>query len=338
MKKTLIASFALLTAASLIFAQGTKETSKQEAPAHTYTIGISKMMSHPALDAIEQGIMDYLVTTDLSINYDRQNCNGDVSTAISIAQHFKDAKCDAVVGIATPPAQALATTFKDIPVIFSGVTDPLSAGLIVDYDHQAETNVCGASDKSPQKEQLEMFFQASGIKTMGMVYTASEANGVYQMEVAKQVCEANGITFVGAAVQNSSEVKMAAQSIIDRVDGLYVAIDNTVVSAIASVDDVCYQAKKPLFNSDTTSSEGTHFFMSSSFNYYNHGYESGKLVERVLRGEKPKDIGTIFFTDMKLLDLIFNLDTASQLGIEIPQDLLSQANYVVKDGKTVENK
>ena len=338
MKKTLIASFALLTAASLVFAQGTRETSKQEDSAHTYTIGISKMMSHPALDAIEQGIMDYLATTNLSINYDRQNCNGDVSTAISIAQHFKDAKCDAVIGIATPPAQALATTFKDIPVIFSGVTDPLSAGLIVDYDHQAETNVCGASDKSPQKEQLEMFFKASGIKTMGMVYTASEANGVYQMEVAKQVCEANGITFVGAAVQNSSEVKMATQSIIDRVDGLYVAIDNTVVSAIASVDDVCYQAKKPLFNSDTTSSEGTHFFMSSSFNYYNHGYESGKLVERVLRGEKPKDIGTIFFTDMKLLDLIFNLDTASYLGIEIPQDLLSQANYVVKDGKTVDNK
>lgn len=338
MQKPFIASFALFAIASMAFAQGTKETAVTGATRKTYVVGISKMMSHPALDAIEQGIMDYLATTDLSITYDRQNCNGDVSTAISIAQKFKDSKCDAVVGIATPPAQALATTFKDIPVVFSGVTDPLSAGLIADYDHQTETNVCGASDKSPQKEQLEMFFKATNIKTMGMVYTASEANGVYQMEVAKQVCKANGITFVGAAVQNSSEVKMAAQSIIDRVDGMYVAIDNTVVSAIASVDDVCYQAKKPLFNSDTTSSEGTRFFMSSSFNYYNHGYESGKIVERVLRGENPKDIGAIFFTDMKLMDLIFNLDSASYLGIEIPADLLAQANYVVKDGKTQANR
>ncbi len=333
MKKPFAVSVVLLSIAASLFAQGTKEETK--GGKKSYLVGISKMMSHPALDAIEQGIIDYLSTTDLDVSYDRQNCNGEVSTAISIAQKFKDAKCDVVVGIATPPAQALATTFHDIPVVFSGVTDPLSAGLVTGFDHKEETNVCGASDKSPQKEQLETFFKASNVKSIGMVYTASEANGVYQMEVAKEVCKENGIAFVGAAVQNSSEVKMAAQSIIDRVDGMYIAIDNTVVSAIASVDDVCYQAKKPLFNSDTTSSEGTHFFMSSSFNYYNHGYESGKIVERALRGENPKDIGTIFFTDMKLLDLVFNLDSAKELGIEIPEEIISQANYVVMDGKTI---
>lgn len=338
MKHTLVALTAI--AAFTLFALNAQPQTEvpAESSQKTYKVGISKMMSHPALDAIEQGIMDYLATTDLKITYNRQNCNGEVATASAIAQVFKNDKEDLVVGIATPPAQALATTFKDIPVVFAGITDPQSAGLVKDYTKSEKTNVCGTSDKSPIKEQLEMFFKATGVKTIGMVYTASEANGVFQMETARDVCEADGIEFVSAAVQNSAEVKMAAQSIIDRVDGMYVAIDNTVVSAIASIDEVCTAAKKPLFNSDTTSSEGTNFFMASSFNYYKHGYESGKVIEQVLKGTDPSDIGTVFFTDLAKLDLVFNLDSAKRLGIEIPAELLAKANYVVKDGKTVENK
>ncbi|MCH3907565.1 MAG: ABC transporter substrate-binding protein [Sphaerochaeta sp.] len=330
----LVISLCLIMTAA--FAQPQTETTA--APQKTYTIGVSKMVSHPALDAIEQGMQDYMATTGIPVKYDFQNCNGEVSTAASIAQKFKSDNDDIVVGIATPPAQALALVFKDRPVIFGAISDPLAAGLVSNYDKTEDTNVCGVSDMNPIDLQLKTFFEVAHIKKLGMVYTSGEANGVAQMEVAKQVCADNGVEFISAAVSNSAEVKTAALSIIDRVDGMYVAIDNTVVSAIASVDEVCYKAKKPLFNTDTTSSENTHFFMSWGFNYYTVGVETGKVIERVIKGEKPRDIGAIFFNDPSQFDLMFNLDSAKYLGIDISDEMLKKASYLVKDNVKVSNK
>lgn len=327
MTRKILLFVCFLSASALLFSQPNTEISKG------YEIGISKMVSHPALDSIEQGIMDYLNSTDLAVHFDLQNCNAEIATAIAIAQKFKSDDKDLVVGIATPPAQALAQVITDKPVVFGAITDPLAAGLVVNYDKTEETNIAGISDLNPLQLQLETYFRIVKPKALGMIYTSSEANGVAQMEMAKQICAQNKVTFVGAAVSNSSEVKMAAQSIIGRVDAMYVAIDNTVVSAIPSVSEVCMKEGKPLFNTDTTSSDGIDFLMSWGFNYYTVGVETGKVVERILNGEKPKDIGAIFFDDPAQFELWFNLDTAKKLNITIPEDLLSSAKVLVQDGK-----
>lgn len=306
-----------------------------ESDAKPYAIGISKMMSHPALDAIEQGIIDHLNTTDHQITYDLQNCNAEISTAIAIAQKFKSDKKDLVIGIATPPAQALAQVITDKPVVFGAITDPLAAGLVANYDKTEETNIAGISDLNPLRLQLETYFRIVQPKRLGMIYTSSEANGVAQMELARKICEDNNVTFVAAAVSNSAEVKMAAQSIIDRIDAMYVAIDNTVVSAIPSVSEVCAKAGIPLFNTDTTSSRNIDFLMSWGFDYYTVGIETGKVVERILNGEKPKDIGAVFFEDPSQFELWFNLDVAKNLGITIPNDLLESAKVLIQNGRKV---
>ncbi|WP_320127942.1 ABC transporter substrate-binding protein [uncultured Sphaerochaeta sp.] len=326
MKKTLLLALLLLPA--MLFAQP-----NTEAKPITTNIGISKMVSHPALDAIEQGIQDYLATTGLPITYDKQNCNAEISTAVAIAQKFKSDNKDLVIGIATPPAQALAQVFKDIPVVFGAITDPLAAGLVANYDKTEDTNVCGISDLNPVKLQLETYFSIVKPKRLGMIYTSSEANGVAMMELAKKICEEDGVQFVAAAISNSSEVKMAALSIVDRVDAMYIAIDNTVVSAITSVSEVCLKEGVPLFNTDTTSSEKIDFLMSWGFNYYTVGVETGKVVERIIKGEKPKDIGAIFFNDPTQFELWFNLDNAKKLGITISDDLLAKASVLIQDGE-----
>ncbi|HKM06333.1 MAG TPA: ABC transporter substrate-binding protein, partial [Sphaerochaeta sp.] len=303
MKK--LAILALLLIPTLIFAQPTTEAKEPEV-----TIGISKMVSHPALDAIEQGIMDYLNSTDIKATFDLQNCNAEIGTAIAIAQKFKSDKKDIVIGIATPPAQALAQVITDKPVVFGAITDPLAAGLVANYDRTEATNIAGISDLNPVQLQLETFFSVTKAKRLGMIYTSGEANGVAMMELARDICKASGVEFVAASVSNSSEVKMAAQSIIGRIDAMYIAIDNTVVSAIAGVSDVCKKAGIPLFNTDTTSSENIDFLMSWGFNYYTVGVETGKVVERILNGENPKDIGAVFFDDPSQFELWFNLDVA----------------------------
>ena len=314
----LVLSFAVTS----IFAQGNGE---KEVDSNVKKIGVSKLLSHSALDSVEQGLQDYLATTDLEITYNLQNANNEISTVSSISQQFKNSKCDLVVGIATPSAQSLANTFTDIPVVFSAVTDPESASLV-------GGNICGVSDANPVEAQIQLLVDITGAKTIGNIYASGEANAVVLMERAKEACENLGIEFVSAAVSNTSEVRLAIQSIIDRVDAIYVATDNTVISAASSIDDICEKANKPFMTSDPESSKDLNFLASWGFNYYNIGIETGKVIESCLRGTAPSEIGSVFLSKPSDFELWFNLDVADKLNITISDELLNSAALVIKDG------
>lgn len=322
MKKLIALTLTLLLSAALVFAAGSKEAA---GPA-TYKIGVSKLLTHPALDSIAKGISDYLATTDLSYTIREENANGDISTCASIAALFKEEKVDVAVGIATPTAQAIYNALPTTYQVYSSVTDPVSAGL-TDSEY-----VCGVSDMVPVASHLELIEKITGAKTVGMVYTSSEANGITLMEAFKAACEEKGVSLVTVAVSNSAEVRVAAQSIIDRVDAMYVATDNTVVSAITALSDVCMSKKVPLFSADTTSSFDTEVLLAGGFDYYKSGLLTGELIEKVLKGTAPSEIG-INYLDVKSLELYVNLDVAEKLGLTIPEDVIESAAYVIKDGK-----
>lgn len=324
MKKLIVfITISLIIAASftVLSANATPEKSDEN-----IQIGISKLISHPALDAIEEGIKDYLNENGVVAAYETQTANGEISTASSIAQLFKTKGKDLVVGIATPTAQALANVFTDIPVVFATVTDPEAAGLM------GIENVAGTSDMVPVKEQLNLIERITGAKSIGMVYTSAESNGITLMETMRKACEEKGIELVTASVSNSAEVMMAAQSIIDRVDAMYVSTDNTVISAIASLSEVCSSNNVPLFSSDTTSSFGTEVLMAGGFDYYQSGRLTGEIIKRVLDGEKPEDIGTVY---LDKLEIYINLDVAEKLGISIPDDILMDAVYIIENGSEI---
>lgn len=312
MRKILLLSLLLISSFSL--------SAQASAESDDLKIGISKLMAHPALDDIERGIIDYLEENGVNAEYDLQNANGDISTAASIANVFRTEGVDIAIGIATPAAQALANAFEDIPVVFATVTDVEAAGL------SGLDNVAGTSDEVPIKEHFSLIEQLTGAESIGMLYTSGEANGIASMERMKAVCEENGVSFISASVANSSEVRMAALSIIDRVDAMYVATDNTVISAISSLSEVCTEASVPLFSADTTSSFGTDVLVAGGFNYYQSGRQTGEIVLRILNGESPSEIGTEYLED---LDLYINTSVASRLGIEIPAGMLENAAYVV---------
>ena len=322
MKKFIVViSLVIAAALTALFAQGSPELDGR------LKIGISKLIAHPALDSIEQGIKDYLSDNGIDAVFETQTANGEISTAASIAQLFQTEGKDIVVGIATPTAQALANVFTETPVIFATVTDPESAGLL------GLPNVCGTSDMVPVKEQLRLIEEVTGAKRIGMVYTSAEANGITLMEAMKAACEEQGIELVTASVSNSSEVMMAAQSIIDRVDAMYVSTDNTVISAIASLSEVCSGSSIPLFSADTTSSFGTDVLLAGGFDYYESGRLTGEVIKRVLDGEQAEAIGTLYLEN---LEIYVNLDTAAALGIEIPEDILKNASFIIKDGAEIQ--
>lgn len=327
MNKTILALMLCVLIPMTAFAEGQKDTSD------TIKIGISKIVEHPALNAIEQGIQDQL--TDLGytdIEYDLQNAAGDMNTAAQIAAKFKMENVDIAIGIATPTAIALANGIKDIPVIFSAVTDPIDAGL-VDNLKSGKNNRTGASDMTPVKEQIEMMSKIVSIKTLGHIYTAGEPNAVKLAELAEAAAKELGMNFVAATVTNSSEVIQATISIVNKVDAIYISTDNTVVSALGSVVETAKKAGVPVVTADPTSTDESGALAGYGFDYYKHGRMTGRLVARVLEGEDPASIPTQFMTEASDLTLVLNLDVAKELGLSISDELIKQAGTIIENGK-----
>lgn len=322
MKKFILSLLVLTLALTFVFAGGNKDKKSEGVK-----IGISQLLAHPALDAITEGILDYLDSTGVKYTAEVQIANGEVSTCAQIAQLFKSNGMDLVIGIATPSAQALANTFSDgsIPVIYATVTDPDAAGLT------GLSYVCGTTDQPPLENHLALIQSLLGkkVKSVGMLYTSIEANGIALMENMKKFVQNAGLEFVPQAVNNSAEVRSAAQTIIDRVDVIYEGTDNTVISAINSVAEVGLEKGVPVVTADTTSSFGTGVLLSGGFNYYNAGLQTGRMAYDIIKGKKPVDLGMEFVTDE---EIYINLDSAKKLGVPIPQDLKDKSTYLIENG------
>lgn len=329
MKKLCAAFTAALLTAGLVSAMG-----GQDAPSSgkTYKIGIAKIVQHQALDDIERGIMDVINESGIKANYDLQNANGDVNTAAQIATRYRDERVDVAVGIATPVAVALANTIKDVPVVFGTITDPVGAGLVSTTAH-GERNVTGMSDAIPTDQHIALFKEVAGIKTLGYIYTSNEANSASALNLVKKGCTEQGLTLVTQAITNSSEVKQAAETLVKRVDGLYLSTDNTVFSALPAVVNVFAKAKKPIFSGDVTGAKNGGIFMASGFNYYKAGRATGEMVVEILRGAKPADMPIRFMTEPSDSDLLIDVDAAAACGIAIPKKYSESANYIYQNGK-----
>ena len=216
---------------------------------------------------------------------------------------------------ATPSAQAVAALTTDIPIVFTSVTDAVGAQLIESMEAPGG-NVTGTVDLHPDtiEKTVEFLVKELGAKKVGTVYNTGEQNSVAQVEQVKAALEASGLELVEAAVSTSGEVKQAAESLVGKVDSLYIITDNTVVSALESVIDVANTNELPLMVGELDSVErgGLGAF---GFSYYDIGYEAGqKAVEILKDGKKAGDIPASYPANLKLT---VNQSTLDNLGIEL---------------------
>lgn len=294
-------------------------------------IGIMQIVDHPALNAVRDGLIDALkeefgYVEGENIEYDIQSAQGDVATANTIARKFVAEKVDLIVSIATPTSQAAANATKEIPIVFSAVTDPVSAGLVESLEHPGG-NITGVSDMTPVDKQIELIkYLFKDAKRVGTLYNAGEVNSVVTNEMAKEACAANGLELLEATVASTADVAMAAQTLVRKVDAVYVSTDNTVVSALDAVAKACNEAKVPLVLADpTTVEKGA--LLALGFDYYLHGRQTAAIVARVLKGENPGDIPVQF---AQKLVLLVNPETAKVLGMNI-DELRAQLEQYVRD-------
>lgn len=295
-----------------------------EGGGESYSIGISQFVTHPSLDAAREGFVDSLEESGLDVSFDVQNAQGDQATANTIAGTFASDDHDLLLAIATPSAQTLAQSIPDTPILFTAVTDPVSAEL-VDSNEAPGGNITGTSDANPVKEQLQLLTElAPEAKTVGIIYSSGEVNSQVQVEWAKEAAAELGIEIEEATVSNSSEVQQAANSL--EVDAIYVPTDNAVVSALESVIRVGQNEQIPVIAADGASVERG-AVATYGINYYELGFQTGDMAALILT--EDADPATMPVETLTEPELYVNPAAAEAMGVQIPQEMLDEADHVV---------
>ncbi|WP_173278008.1 ABC transporter substrate-binding protein [Streptococcus sp. 53] len=283
-----------------------------------FRIGISQFITHQSLDATREGFVDELgkqgYIEGKNIEIDLQNAQGEQRNLKTISQQLAESS-DVVLAIATPSAQSLANTTQTTPVIFSAVTDPVSAKLVESREHPGG-NVTGTSDQSSDaiSTQINLIKKVlPKAKTIGILYTQSEPNSVVQKDEAKRLLEEKGFTVVEKTVLDSNNVKAAAESLMAEVDMVFVPTDNIISSTMETVKQVSIKHKVPVFGGSTEMIAVGGLYNYGT-NYEELGRQTARMLIRVLKGEKPENIAVEL---PEKLELHTNQEMADALGIDI---------------------
>ena len=283
-----------------------------------FRIGISQFITHQSLDATREGFVDelakqgYVEGENIEINL--QNAQGEQRNLKTISQQLAESS-DVVLAIATPSAQSLANTTQTTPVIFSAVTDPVSAKLVESREHPGG-NVTGTSDQSSDaiSTQINLIKKVlPKAKTIGILYTQSEPNSVVQKDEAKRLLEEKGFTVVEKTILDSNNVKAAAESLMAEVDMVFVPTDNIISSTMETVKQVSIKHKVPVFGGSTEMIAVGGLYNYGT-NYEELGRQTARMLVRVLKGEKPENIAVEL---PEKLELHTNQEMADALGIDI---------------------
>lgn len=293
-------------------------------------IGIIQLVEHPALDAAREGFIEALKDAgyeegkNLEINY--QNAQGDPNNNTAIAQNLVADGNDLILAIATSSAQAVVQATKEIPILFTGITDPVGADLVESIEKPGG-NVTGTSDTHPEAikktiNTIKEFFPDT--KKVGVIYNSGEPNAITNVKNAKKAMKSIGLEPVEAAITTSSEVKQAAESLLGKIDVFYIPKDNTVVSALESVMHVANEHKIPTFVGEADSvKRGT--FASWGLDYHELGYTTGKMAVEIFNGKSPSEIPVQF---PEKLELVINKTAAKKEGIKLTKEMTKNAVVV----------
>lgn len=282
--------------------------------AETLRIGVLQTVDHEALNAVLQGFQEELEQSEFAdrIQWDIQVANGDMSNLQSMSEKLSRDN-DILFAIATPAAQALAVVEEEKPIFIAAVTDPVEAGLAESMESSGR-NITGTSDMAPIDQQVDLlvrnFPQA---KTIGIIYNSSEINSVIQAEVATELLEALGLDVEIQTVTSTNDIAQAMQSVVQKVDAMFMVTDNTIDSAIALVGDIAKEAKIPLVgSSDSVILKNGLMTLSNSYEEY--GKQTAQMLIRLLEesltpAELPIELGKDF-------QIVINESFAQAIGID----------------------
>lgn len=278
-------------------------------------IGIVQYIEHPALDQTRKGILDELKAQGYEGAW--ESAQGTPALATQIVSKFLGNKAAIVVAIATVPAQIALNQCKSsqTPIVFASVTDPESAKLT--------GNITGVSNFIDVDQQLSVILKTvPKAKILGFIYNPGEANSQKLLELTCKACDRLGITLKTAVASRTSDVPAATQSLMGKVDGIFINNDSTALAAFESIVKVAQKSKIPVFVSDIDFVEKG-AVAALGPDQYEIGRLAGKMIIQILKGEKSA--GEIPILYPTKVEVRVNKEMAADLGIVLPDDLLERA-------------
>lgn len=324
-KKRLIAIVSTLIIGTLLIGCSGSSSEKK--------IGVLQLIQHSALDSANKGFIDGLKEKGYedgkNIKIEQQNAQGKIDTAQQIAGQFVTSNKDLIFSIATPTTQAVLNATKDIPIVFTAVTDPVSDGIADSLD-SSKNNTTGTSDKVNIDEQLALLKElVPNAKTLGFIYTTSETNSVNQLKELKELAKKYNLEVKEIGIANINEISQNLTNGLSSVDALYAPTDNNVAASYDLVAKICLDNKVPVMGAEPAIVEKGGL-VSKGLDYYELGKMAGYKAAEILNGTKPADIKIETMPELKIT---INTDTAKALNITIPDSIDKNANKVTGGAK-----
>ncbi len=319
MKRILALVLTLLLCMTCFAACGGKEDGK-------YTIGICQLVTHEALDAATKGFKEAVVAAlgEENVTFDEQNAGNDTSMCKTITDNFATKNVDIIMANATPALTAAVKSTKDIPILGTSITEYGVALGLENFDGTVGGNVSGTSDLAPLDKQAEMVTTlVPEAKKVGLIYCASEANSIYQVEEVKKMLEAKSITCTTYTFSDSGDVSLVAQKAAAENDALYVPTDNTAAECATAIYNAM-SPKKPIIAGEAGICKGCGI-ATLSIDYYDLGYATGEMAAKILKGEADVAEMAIEYTPEEKLAYKYNEAICKEVGIDV--EALKAAGY-----------
>ena len=339
MKKKLLALFMTMTMATVALAGCGTVGGKQEAPKQTeaevdnstvqepeegkvYKIGICQQLEHQALDAATEGFKAALVEKlgEEFVEFDYQNAQGEQTNCATIATKFVNDNVDLIMANATTALQACSAATADIPVVGTSVTDFVSAG-VVDSNEAPGRNVTGTSDLAPIDQQIDLLKTlVPDAKKVAILYCSSEANSVFQADMAEAKLTEAGMEVTRYTAADSNDVQQVVTKAVSECDAIYIPTDNTLADNMEIVKNVTVPAKKPVIAGEENMC-AVGGLATLSISYYNLGYNAGLMAYDILvNGQKPASMAIQYADEVTLK---YNAEIAEALGMTMPADMVA---------------
>ncbi len=251
-----------------------------------FTVGISQLVQHDALDAATLGFRDQLSAraeeAGVEVEFDEQNASGETTNCSTIANGFVAAGVDLIMANATGALQAAVSATGEIPILGTSVTEYGVALGIDNFDGLVGTNVSGCSDLAPLDEQAAMLTTIfPDATTVGLLYCSAEANSQYQVDVIQDYLEADGIVCTQYSFADTNDVTSVTQSACATSDVIYVPTDNTVASNTEAINNVCQPSGVPIIAGEESICSGCGV-ATLTISYYDLGVATGEMAARIL--------------------------------------------------------
>ncbi|HFU1090717.1 TPA: ABC transporter substrate binding protein [Streptococcus suis] len=304
-----------LVGAGLLALAACSSGSEEKSTEGAVKVGVLQYMEHESLTAAREGFVAELADNGYKegdkLVLDYQNAQGDQANLQTISEQLIDGN-DLVLAIATPAAQSLATVSTETPILFTAVTDPISADLVESLEKPGGL-LTGTSDQAPIDKQVELLGQAvPDAKTVGILYTTSERNSEVQVEQAEKLLKEAGYKVVLKGITSSNEVQDATTSLMKDVDAVFVPTDNTVAATMSMIGELSAEQKVPVIGGSTDMVDQGGL-LTYGTNYEALGRQTAKMAIKIIEGEKVTEVPVEY---PEAVNLHVNEEMAQKLGID----------------------